>query len=150
MDAQLRSSILDFWFNNGASAAENVKHRWFLAAGTAEQAAFDVVVCERFATQLELALTGAYDASAMLEPRAALALIILLDQFSRHIFRHEPQRLVPCDERAAMLARRALAVSGLRRVGCPSLMRRDLQLKLDAALRTVRVCVPYHAAASRR
>jgi uncharacterized protein (DUF924 family) len=101
--------ILNFWFSG--SASENVKHRWFLAAGTAEQTAFDQLVREKFAAHLETALTGAYEAAAARDARSTLALIILLDQLSRHVFRDEPARLVPCDVKASFLAHQSLEVS---------------------------------------
>lgn len=67
--------VLDFWF-----ADENTV-RWFL-----RDADFDQIIRERFASTLDAAAGGALDAWA-LTPRGWLALLIVLDQFSRNIHR---------------------------------------------------------------
>ena len=67
-------AILDFWLNQPPE-------RWFTP-----DPAFDREIAERFGTALEHAKRGAYGAWAE-TAEGALALIILLDQFSRNIHR---------------------------------------------------------------
>ena len=116
-DEKVSDEILEFWFEG--STSDNVKRRWFLATGSAEQAAFDARVCEKYGATLESALTGAFDVEARRSARGTLALVVLLDQLSRHIHRSAPERLVACDERAVALTRHALDV-----IACISLCAR--------------------------
>jgi uncharacterized protein (DUF924 family) len=71
------SDILDFWFEG--DAAEH-RDKWF-----EQDAAFDTV-CARFTTAIRDARAGRFDHWAA-TPRGALALIVLLDQLSRNVFR---------------------------------------------------------------
>jgi len=67
--------VLDFWF-----ADENTV-RWFL-----RDPSFDGVIRERFGATLEAAADGALDHWSV-TPHGWLALLIVLDQFSRNIHR---------------------------------------------------------------
>lgn len=91
------NAILDFWFGNLPAddffPAEKSK-LWF--SGLAE---VDAAVRENFAKDVERALRGKL-ASWEKEPRSCLALIILLDQFPRHLYRDSPQAF-EADEKAA-------------------------------------------------
>jgi uncharacterized protein (DUF924 family) len=69
--------ILDFWFES--DAAEH-RAKWFV-----KDAAFDGL-CARFTAAIRDARAGRFDFWAA-TPRGALALIILLDQLSRNVFR---------------------------------------------------------------
>jgi uncharacterized protein (DUF924 family) len=71
------SEILEFWFEG--DAAEH-REKWF-----EKDAAFDTL-CARFTGAIRAARAGRYDHWAA-TPRGALALIILLDQLSRNVFR---------------------------------------------------------------
>jgi uncharacterized protein (DUF924 family) len=94
--------VLDFWFADAASGPEAVARRnrvWF-AGG----APFDRECTERFSTTLEAAAGDELDHWKE-SPRGRLALIILLDQFSRNIyrgtaaaFRHDDRALATCRE----------------------------------------------------
>ncbi len=75
----LSDQILDFWFK------ELTPQHWF-GGGPA----LDDIIRERFGAQLESAKQGQADGWAS-SPRGRLALIILLDQFSRNIFRGKPE-----------------------------------------------------------
>lgn len=73
-----QSSVLDFWFR------ELTPQDWF---GAGEK--FDPIVRRRFGMLHEEAAEGALDGWAA-TPLGRLALIIVLDQFSRHIHRGTP------------------------------------------------------------
>lgn len=71
-------ALLRFWF-------EDIDHEhWF-----GKSAAFDREIEQRFRAELEAARRGELDGWAE-SPRGTLALIVLLDQFSRNIFRDTP------------------------------------------------------------
>ena len=90
------SEILDFWFS------ERVKPLWFK-----KSAEFDREIKQRFLTIYSLAKTGALD-SWRDNPRDTLALIILLDQFPRNMFRNTP-RAFATDEKAVELTKYAVS-----------------------------------------
>lgn len=95
-------AIPDFWFgtldNDGVPAAD-VMRRWFES-----DPGFDAEIRERFGADLERV-----DALSELEvePRGALALVLLTDQFPRNIHRGTPQAFA-FDERARGVTRRAI------------------------------------------
>lgn len=76
---QQSTEILDFWFR------ELTPRQWF--CGGAE---LDELVTRRFAPLLAKAIQNECDDWAI-TPRGRLALIILLDQFSRHVFRDKAE-----------------------------------------------------------
>ncbi|MGA0976718.1 MAG: DUF924 family protein, partial [Methylophilaceae bacterium] len=71
--------ILDFWFQESSS-----KDHW------AKNDEFDQKIRDRFLVDVEKAIKNEYD-DWQDEAKSSLALIILLDQFSRNLFRHDPQ-----------------------------------------------------------
>ena len=77
----IESEVLAFWFGDDP----NVKREaWFL-----KDAAFDAEIAERFLSVYNAAAAGELDEMA-LSPLACLALVIILDQFPRNIFREDP------------------------------------------------------------
>ena len=90
--------VLDFWF-----AGDPATHRkeWF------EKCAEYDAACARFADALRDAKAGAFDHWCE-TPRGTLALIILLDQFSRNLHRNAPEAFA-ADAKARRLARSAVA-----------------------------------------
>ncbi|HEX6154426.1 MAG TPA: DUF924 family protein [Burkholderiales bacterium] len=74
--------VLDFWFDPALDPAQRNK-RWF-----AKDAAFDAEIRRRFLPLYEEAAAGRL-ASWMESPRSALALVVVLDQFPRNMFRGE-------------------------------------------------------------
>jgi uncharacterized protein (DUF924 family) len=82
----LAADILDFWYGPPPHAARDA---WFR-----KDAAFDAAIRARFGMALETAVDakegGGY-ADWPAEPRGALALILLLDQFTRNVFRDTPR-----------------------------------------------------------
>jgi uncharacterized protein (DUF924 family) len=94
-------SILEYWLGHDPDdpAAVAVKQPlWFASDPTTDDA-----IRERFLERWNQAVRGDLDAWAA-EPRGALALVILLDQFSRNLHRGSPQAFAE-DERALAVAR---------------------------------------------
>lgn len=99
---RLVQEILDFWFGSPDSAELGSRRQiWFQA--TCE---FDQEIRQRFSETNRLASSGALDDLKQTQ-MGTLALIILLDQFSRNIFRGEPQAFAN-DSKAVYLAEYAL------------------------------------------
>jgi uncharacterized protein (DUF924 family) len=81
------AEILAFWFGSPATDDEAFKtklRRWYRA-----NPAYDREIEATFGPDVERATSGALDAWAS-EPRSCLALVILLDQFTRNIYRDTP------------------------------------------------------------
>ncbi len=98
--------VLDFWlgddFPSADSVAERVR-RWFV-----KDAAADAKIRDQFGDVIDAALTGAFD-DQVVDTRDWLALLILLDQFPRNVFRDSP-RAFAGDAKAL-----ALALAGIAR-----------------------------------
>jgi len=103
-------AVLDFWFGPlrdpsrervGALWRER-ERAWFRADPD-----FDRRIAERFGDAIEAALAGALAAWSQ-QPRARLALILLLDQFTRNVFRGTA-RAYAGDAGALALARNGVA-----------------------------------------
>ena len=79
--------ILLFWFADADIEAVPAEQRslWFK-----KDATFDRAVSDRFTAEIELALAGGLEAWCE-TPAGRLALIILLDQFPRNVFRDTPR-----------------------------------------------------------
>ena len=88
-------TIIDFWRDLGPGG-------WFR-----KDDEVDATIRRRFGDVHERAARGELDGWAQ-EPNGALALVILLDQFPRNMFRGTP-RMFATDEKALALARNALA-----------------------------------------
>jgi uncharacterized protein (DUF924 family) len=101
-DAQ---TILEFWFGRAADDPAEASARgayWFEASEEA-----DSLIRERFASAVEAAGRGELD-SWVQEPRSALALVLLLDQFPRNIWRGTAKAFAH-DAQALRVAREAVA-----------------------------------------
>jgi uncharacterized protein (DUF924 family) len=61
-----------------------MRKEWFR-----KDAAFDAAIRDRFGAEVETALAGGF--ADWTDPRAALARVLLLDQFTRNIFRDSPR-----------------------------------------------------------
>ena len=77
-------AILAFWFKEQALSAPQIDHRMDIWFG--EDPAFDHEIQENFAIDVDRASESRLDHWAN-EPRGRLALILLLDQFRRNIYR---------------------------------------------------------------
>ncbi len=90
--------VVDFWFGPLPREQRPV---WF-----EKNDAFDAAIRDGFASLHELAVSGVCDAMAS-DPRGSLALVIVLDQFSRNLFRGDPKAFA-WDDTALSHARRAI------------------------------------------
>lgn len=99
------SDVLSFWFGEPGSA-EYLRARdlWFTRSD-----ATDRLIAERFGPVVDRALAGEHDDWAA-TPRGALALVVLLDQFTRNVFRGTP-RAFAGDARALAIATRLVDTS---------------------------------------
>lgn len=94
--------ILDFWFGQpGTDDHGKTRDEWFR-----KDPVFDAAIRECFGAAIEAALTGGFVEWS--SPRAALARILLLDQFTRNAFRDTP-RAFAGDALALALANAAVA-----------------------------------------
>jgi len=97
MDA-LAADILDFWFGDRAGARDV----WFR-----KDAAFDDMIRARFGAAVDAAVGGAF-AEWTAHPAGALAVVLLVDQFTRNLFR-DTARMFSGDARALAVAESAVA-----------------------------------------
>lgn len=101
-DAQAQR-VLAFWFDGpGGSERGRVRRQWF-----AKDPAFDREIRDTFGALIERALSGGCEHWA-LDPDTAPALVIVLDQFTRNVFRHTP-KMFAGDAAALAVARRIVA-----------------------------------------
>lgn len=104
--------VLDFWFGPEQDPAFGTqKKAWFIKSQD-----FDQTIRDRFLVEYEAALSGQL-ASWQNHPKSCLALIIVLDQFSRNLFRNTPQAF-QADEQARHVAQHALS-QGFEKELCP-------------------------------
>lgn len=116
-DHETVARVLGFWFGQGDDEL------WFKRSD-----AFDAAVREALAEDYERAAAGAYDAWAE-TAEGCLALILLLDQVPRNLFRDD-LRAFATDARALAVARRAIAEGFDQRISSQS-RRRFLYLPLE-------------------
>ena len=90
------NAVLRFWFQ------ECRPHQWFR-----RNAGFDAMVLERFGKLTSSALNGELSHWEQ-SSSSALALVLMMDQFTRQIWRHEP-RAFSGDAYALRLTRKAIA-----------------------------------------
>jgi uncharacterized protein (DUF924 family) len=96
-------ALLDFWFGPpGDAERENHRQIWFKSTP-----AQDDMLRQLFLADHECAASGALDAWEA-APETALALVLLLDQVPRNVFRDTP-RAYATDAAALVAANRALA-----------------------------------------
>jgi uncharacterized protein (DUF924 family) len=95
MEAEWVGEVLDFWFRELGAAD------WF-----AKNVSVDARIRQRFLQRH--AEVVASSGSGISGPRPALAAVIVLDQFSRHLFRNRPEAYA-ADPLARRLARDAIA-----------------------------------------
>jgi uncharacterized protein (DUF924 family) len=99
MNAQA-ADVLDFWF----AGCSTPRAEWFK-----KDAAFDALIAARFGTLVDQALAGGLAAWAH-QPNDALAQLIVLDQFTRNIFRDTPRAFA--GDALALATARAMVARG--------------------------------------
>jgi uncharacterized protein (DUF924 family) len=93
--------VLDFWFGTARSHLGSPRMEWFR-----KDPKFDADIRANFGALHERASRGELDAwSASAEP--LLALVVILDQFSRNLYRNDPRAFAQ-DERALHFAKMAV------------------------------------------
>jgi len=102
----LPGEILEFWFGAGPPAVRDV---WFRRSD-----AFDDEIRTHFGATIDAARTGALDTWSV-TPEGTLALILLLDQFTRNVFRGTPAAFAG-DAAALGHARRLVGTAADRRL----------------------------------
>lgn len=108
------ADVLDFWFDRNGAEALSPRKAWW-----EKNPAFDEEIRRHFGAAVEHALSGGYDDWAG-EAESALALILLLDQFPRNLFRNSAKAFAG-DERARAVARQ-MTDRGFD-IGLPPVMR---------------------------
>lgn len=107
------AEVLRFWFE------QSTPKQWF-----EKDPAFDREIANRFGALLELALAAELK-SWHKQPTDNLALILLLDQFTRNIYRDTPLAFAG-DERALALSEQAVQANWVQQ--CPDVHRRKFWL----------------------
>ncbi len=104
-DRTLQQDVLDFWFGaRGSAEYGTIRDVWFR-----KDAVFDTTVRKRFGASVDRAIAG--DFADWKPPRAGLACVLLLDQFTRNIYRDTP-RAFAGDELALATAEDVVASHG--------------------------------------
>ena len=114
MQSEEFEEVLGFWFPDLSSAdhARIVRQfEWWFRGGA------DGAICERFANLLERAIRGDLDPWAR-QGRSRLALIIVLDQFSRSLFRNTARAFAQ-DPKALDLAREGIEIGHYAALATP-------------------------------
>ena len=117
--------VLDFWFGApGSPEHGREREAWFR-----KDAAFDRAIATRFGALIESALAGGL-AQWQAEPLGALAEIVVLDQFTRNVFRDTPRAFA--GDARALAAAQALVASAADR-GLPGVQRQFVYLPFEHA-----------------
>lgn len=103
MAISLIHQILEFWFGSpGSEPAGKSRKVWFI-----KDPAFDQEIRDRFLSPYEQVAAGHLN-HWQETPQGCLALVLLLDQFPRNMFRGTPQAFTT-DSKALSVARQAIA-----------------------------------------
>jgi uncharacterized protein (DUF924 family) len=108
--------IVDYWLADSGDSAEAAfaqKQRWYNGGDTV-----DAEIIEQFAADVEAALAGALD-DWCARPIGALALVILLDQFTRTLYRGSATAFAG-DAKALLIAESAVAAGLDRELSVPA------------------------------
>lgn len=100
MDTRARE-VLDFWFAAGGQR----RREWFV-----KDPAFDAQIAQRFGPLIEAALVGELAAWPSEGPAAALAQIVVLDQFTRNVYRGTSRAFA--GDAQALAAAKAMVAAG--------------------------------------
>ncbi len=118
-------AVLDFWFAPESSPEYGTARKvWFV-----KDLGFDEQIRERFGAVVEQALRGELDDWSV-DPGTSLARVVVLDQFTRNIFRDSP-RAFACDRQA--LASASEMVGSRQDESLPPFMRAFAYLPFEHA-----------------
>ena len=118
MARDIVEAVLSFWFEEGiVPGICEYRPIWFASAPE-----FDAAITNRFSEAFEHAARNELDHIAA-SPKGALALIVMLDQFPRSLFRSRP-RAFATDAKARAICSKAIArgddqkLTGIQRIFC--------------------------------
>ena len=112
MTGRTFAEVLQFWFGwPDAPDYGQYRKSWFV-----KDASFDALIRERFLATWESAASGRLDAWAA-APRSALALVVVLDQLPRNLFRGEARAF--STDASALKVAQAIVDAGQDRVFLP-------------------------------
>ncbi|KAG2442026.1 hypothetical protein HYH02_009818 [Chlamydomonas schloesseri] len=104
------NAVLEYWFGSGVATADNdyvpddKRKLWFGGGPEVDQ-----YITEHFGADVEAVADGTYDEwCSAAQPRATVAGIILMDQFTRNIYRGKPEAF-SLDGKALSWAQQAVA-----------------------------------------
>eukprot|EP01084_Bolivina_argentea_P064641 117867_1 len=87
------NEILEFWFgSNGDDWTENLRNKWFVSSNSKQQFELDDYIKNKYNSLLNSLLNNKNNLLQKwkrINSHSCLAAIIVLDQFSRHIYRNE-------------------------------------------------------------
>lgn len=104
--------VIAFWFDDPALDEGNHPTKWWK-----KDPDFDETIRQQFGEDVRRAIDGAYDDWSG-DPEGALALVLLLDQFTRNIFRDTPQAFSG-DEKGLGVSRAAIERGYDQKLGVP-------------------------------
>ena len=118
-------AVMDFWFGrHGDRGRNSPRQQWFRKSDD-----FDAQIRDRFGMLIPRAIAGELDAWSA-EPEGAVARILVLDQFTRYVFRGSAQAFD--GDARALAAARALVDSGTDRK-LPGVQRQFVYLPFEHA-----------------
>lgn len=118
-------AVMDFWFGrHGDRGRDTPRRQWFEKSDI-----FDDQVRDRFGTLIPRAIAGELHAWSA-EPEGAVAQILVLDQFTRNVFRGHAQAFA--GDALALAAARALVNAGTDR-SLPGVQRQFVYLPFEHA-----------------
>jgi uncharacterized protein (DUF924 family) len=117
--------VMDFWFGrHGDRARDTPRRQWFEKSD-----AFDAMINDRFGTLIPRAIAGELQAWSA-DPEGAVAQILVLDQFTRNVFRGRAQAFA--GDARALAAAREMVNAGTDR-SLPGVQRQFVYLPFEHA-----------------
>jgi len=118
-------AVMDFWFGrHGDRGRDTPRRQWFEKSD-----AFDEQIRDRFGTLIPRAIAGELQGWSA-DPESAVAHILVLDQFTRNVFRGSAQAFA--GDARALAAARALVDAGTDRM-LPGVQRQFVYLPFEHA-----------------
>jgi len=99
----MEESVLSYWFREGFSLSKLGKTLWFVEAGY-DRDSLDTEIGLQFSSVLQETIHACIDVSTI-SARQILARVLLLDQFSRHVYRNNDEMIQRCTLKALVIAK---------------------------------------------